>query len=102
MGIRARRSQARHDKVSPKEATPGSRALRPMVRARRLEVSRDEGGGGEAAMYAEYNNELYETGTDSRRHNQQLSVVKPNAKPATRQSGRLCSSIGGYFEGSCS
>ncbi|KAG6121612.1 hypothetical protein E4U13_004348 [Claviceps humidiphila] len=56
-----------------------------MVRAKRLEVSRDDGGGGEAAMHAEYNNPLYEIGTDSRRHNQQLSVVKPNAKPATRQ-----------------
>ncbi|KAG6290216.1 hypothetical protein E4U09_004527 [Claviceps aff. purpurea] len=57
-----------------------------MVRAERFEVSReDDGDGGEAAMHAEYNNPLYETGTDSRRHNQQLSVVKPKAKPATRQ-----------------
>ncbi|KAG6162836.1 hypothetical protein E4U23_002266 [Claviceps purpurea] len=65
---------------------PYQDALRPMVRAERFEVSReDDGDGGEAAMHPEYNNSLYETGTDSRRHNQQLSVVKPKAKPATRQ-----------------
>lgn len=69
----------------PERRRPDQDALRSMVRAKRLEVSRDDGGGGEAAMHAEYNNPLYETGTDSRRHNQQLSVVKPNAKPATRQ-----------------
>ncbi|KAG6054552.1 hypothetical protein E4U17_003677 [Claviceps sp. LM77 group G4] len=65
---------------------PDQDVLCPMITADRFEVSReDDDDGGEAAMHAEYNNPPYETGTDSRRHNQQLSVEKPKAKPATRQ-----------------